>query len=108
MSIKYYADEHVSRAVIRGLRQRGMDITTVSEAGLLGASDIAHLDWAASEGRVIFTQDADFLRLHAAGHSHVGLVYAPQGASVSRIIRGLLLIHDILEPHEMMWHVEYI
>ena len=60
MSIRFYADEHVSGAVIRGLRQRGLDVTTVSEADLLGASDVEHLEWAEGEGRVIFTQDTDF------------------------------------------------
>ena len=108
MSVKLYTDEHVSRAVIRGLRQRGLDITTVPEEGMLGASDREHLNWAEGEGRVIFTQDTDFLRLHAAGHPHAGLAYAPQGTSVSRIIRGLLLIHEALEAHEMVGHVEYI
>ena len=86
MSIRFYADEHVSRAVIRGLRQRGLNVTTVSEADLLGASDVEHLEWAESEGRVIFTQDTDFLRLHDAGYSHAGIAYAPQGTSVSRVI----------------------
>ena len=108
MSIRFYVDEHVSGAVIRGLRQRGLDVTTVSEADLLGASDVEHLEWAGGEGRVIFTQDTDFLRLHAAGYSHAGIAYAPQGTPVSRIIRGLLLIHEVLESHEMMGHVEFV
>ena len=108
MSIRFYADEHVSGAVIRGLRQRGLDVTTVSEADLLGASDVEHLEWAEGEGRVIFTQDTDFLRLHAAGHSHAGIAYAPQGTPVSRIIRGLLLIYEVLESHEMTGQVEFV
>lgn len=75
---------------------------------MLGASDIEHLKKAEIEGRVIFTQDTDFLRLHAAGYSHAGLVYAPQGTPVARIIRGLLLIHEALKPCEMIGHIEYI
>ena len=108
MSVKFYTDEHVPRAVIRGLRQRGLDVATVPEEGMLGASDREHLRWANDEGRVIFTQDTDFLRLHAAGHIHAGIAYAPQGASVSRIIRGLLLIYEVLEASAMVGHVEYI
>lgn len=106
--IKYYADEHVARAVIRGLRQRGVDVLSVSEAGLLGASDEAHLECAAADGRVLFTQDDDFLRLHARGTDHAGIAYARQGTSIGKIVRGLMLIHDILEPDEMRGHVEYL
>jgi len=34
--IRYFADEHVPTAVSNGLRKRGIDILTVSEAGLRG------------------------------------------------------------------------
>lgn len=37
--VSFYADEHVSRAVIQGLRHRGIDVLTVPEAGLMGAGD---------------------------------------------------------------------
>ncbi|MEW6419266.1 MAG: DUF5615 family PIN-like protein [Nitrospirota bacterium] len=41
--IKFYTDEHVAKAVIKGLRQRGVDVLTVSEAGMRGASDKEHI-----------------------------------------------------------------
>ncbi len=41
--IRFYTDEHVARAVVRSLRQRGVDVLTVPEADLLGASDEEHL-----------------------------------------------------------------
>lgn len=65
--IRFSLDEHVPRAVVQGLRERGVDIKTVGEAGLLSAPDTAHLQRARAEQRVIFTPDSDFLRLHAAG-----------------------------------------
>ena len=71
--VRFYTDEHVGRAVVRGLRQRGADILTVSEAGMLGASDEEHLERARVEGRVLFTQDDDFLRLHASEIDHAGI-----------------------------------
>jgi hypothetical protein len=58
--IKFYVDEHVSRAVVRGLRQRGADVLRVPEA--------------------------DFLRHHAAGVPHAGIVYAPPGTSIGVIL----------------------
>jgi len=106
--IRFYTDEHVHRAVIRGLRQRGVDVLTVSEAGLLGAPDAEHLHRAQQEGRVIFTQDDDFLRLAAAGANHPGIVYAPQRTPVGLIVQGLMLIFQVLEPVEMQRHVEYL
>ena len=107
-SINFYTDEHVARAVVRGLRQRGVDVLTVLEAGLIGASDEEQLEYANAEGRVIFTQDDDFLRLHAAGVDHAGIVYARQHTSISDIIFGLMLIYQVLEPEEMIGHVEFL
>jgi predicted nuclease of predicted toxin-antitoxin system len=87
--VRFYVDEHVAKAVSRGLRQRGVDVMRVTDAGLLTASDSEHLKRALAEGRVIFTQDDDYLRLHATGVEHAGIAYAPQGMSIGEIIRGL-------------------
>lgn len=35
--IRFSLDKHVPRAVVQGLRERGVDIKTVTEAGLLSA-----------------------------------------------------------------------
>ncbi|MGH2614505.1 MAG: DUF5615 family PIN-like protein, partial [Thermomicrobiales bacterium] len=97
-AIKFSMDEHVLRAVSEGLRRRGVDVLRAQEAGLLEADDERHLATALSEGHVIFTQDADFLRLHATGRPHGGIVYASQQTPIGTIIRGLMLIHDVLTP----------
>jgi hypothetical protein len=101
-------DEHVPRAVSEGVRRRGVDVLRAQEAGLLEADDERHLALALGEGRVIFTQDADFLRLHTAGRTHAGIVYAPQQTPIGTIVRGLMLIHDVLSPDDMIGHVEFI
>ena len=106
--VRFYTDEHVAGAVVHGLRQRGVDVLTVPDARLLSATDEEHLAQARTEGRVLFTQDPDFLRLHAARAAHAGIVYAPQGTSIGDIIRGLMLIHQVLEPEDMKDHVEYL
>jgi predicted nuclease of predicted toxin-antitoxin system len=106
--LKFYTDEHVSKAVARGLLQRGVDVLTVSEAGMLSASDEEHLAYAREKIRVMFTQDDDFLRLHAAGVQHTGIVYAHQGTSVGKIIQGLMLIYHVLETDDMENHIEYL
>jgi hypothetical protein len=45
---------------------------------LIGASDKEHLDFAASSGRVMGTQDDDFLRLPTEGIAHAGIAYCRQ------------------------------
>lgn len=106
--IKFYMDEHVPKAVTAGLRLREVDVLTTQEAGLLAASDEEHLAWATDEGRVLFTQDADFLRLHAEGASHAGIAYAHQQTPIGYIVRGLMLIYQVLEPKDMQNHVEFL
>ena len=86
--VRFYTDEHVANAVVHGLRQHGVDVLTVPDAGLLSATDEEHLVRARTEGRVLFTHDPDFLRLHAASVAHAGIVYAPQGTPIGNIIRG--------------------
>ena len=108
-SIAFYMDEHVPKAVVEGLRRRGVDVLTVPEADMMGASDENHLAFARQEQRVVFTQDEDFLRLHAAGAAHAGLVYThQQGASIGEIIYGLMLVYEIYDATEMTGHLEYI
>ena len=106
--IKFYMDEHVAKSVTEGLRRRGVDVVTVQELGLHAADDRRHLERAVQEGRVVVTQDTDFLRLHAAGVSHRGIVYAPQQTPVPQMLRGLMLIHDVLSSEDMIRHVEFL
>ena len=106
--IRFYLDEHVARAVALGLRRRGIDVLTIQEAGLASESDLNHLAFAAAQGRVIYTQDDDFLRLHAEGVSHAGLVYAHRRMPVGDVIRGLTLVSNVLAPDEIRNHVEFL
>lgn len=106
--IKFYLDAHVPTAVANGLRQRGVDVLTVAEAEMLGADDETHLRLATSQGRVMFTQDADFLRLHATNIPHTGLAYAAQPMSIGDIVRGLMLIYDLLDPTDIENRVEFL
>ena len=106
--ISFYTDEHVPGAVVKGLRLRGVDVLTCQEASMLGADDEEHLAFAASKSRVLFTQDTDFIRLHAAGISHTGIAYVPQQTSISKIINSLLLVWEVLEPEEMIDSIEYL
>ena len=107
--IRFHLDQHVSSAVARGLRLRGIDVTTTADAGLQDASDPEHVAFALAEDRVLFTQDQDFLRLHSSGVQHAGIVFSQQGSrSVGEIITHLELMHNCLEPEDMHGEVEYL
>jgi len=106
--IRFFADEHVAPAVVAGLRRRDVQIQTVQETGLLGATDKALLDYALENNLVIFTQDVDFLRLHAEGIDHSGIVYASQHTPVGVLVRGLMLIYQVLDGGEMKSHIEFL
>ena len=105
---RFYTDEHISKAVVAALRTSGVDVLTVPEAGTLGASDEEQLQRATGDGRVLVTQDRDFLRLAASGMHHAGIAYASQNRTVGELVRGLLLIHDVLSTDEMNDHVEHL
>ena len=105
--IRYYTDENVSRAIIHGLRQRGVDVLSVPEADMLSASDEKQLAFAVEQKRVIFTYDDDFLKL-AAGLEHAGIVYGSQQLATGNIIRGLMLIYDVLGAEDMKNQVEFL
>ena len=107
-TIKFYMDEHVAKAVVNGLLQRGVDVLSAVDAGLLGTPDEEHSTRARSESCVLFTQDDDFLRLHAADIEHSGIVYTPQGTSIGDIIRGLMLVYQVLDAEDMLQNVEFL
>ena len=98
-TIGIHLDENCSHAIAAGLRRRGIDVTTSSEVGLLGAIDEDQLAYCQAEGRVIFSYDDDLLRLAAAGVVHAGIAYCQQRKRrIGDIVRGLVLIWERLDP----------
>jgi hypothetical protein len=108
-TIRFHLDENCDPAIAAGLRRHGIDVTTSLDAGLLHAPDERHAAFALAQERVVFTQDQDFLRLHAAGVPHAGIAYCRQRSrTIGEIIDGLLLIWQVYEPEEMSSRVEFL
>jgi len=62
--MKYYLDEDLSPRVAVILRKSGVDAESAHEAGMLQASDLEQLDYAASQQRCMVTRNRnDFIRL---------------------------------------------
>ena len=106
MSLPLYMDHHVRSAVTKGLRRRGIDVLTAFEDAHADAPDEELLARATQLGRVVFTQDDDFLALadqwQSAGRRFAGVVYAHQlRATVGQIVTDLQLILEASTPAEL-------
>jgi|SRR5262245_36190109 len=108
-TIRFHLDEHVAHAVADGLRRLGIDVTTTTDAGLLGLDDAAHVSFAWAQQRIIFTEDDDFLVLASQGMTHAGLAYCRQNTrSIGHIVRALELVWEVYEPSEMVGRIEFL
>ncbi len=107
--IKFHLDESVSNAIANGLRNRGIDVTTSADSGLIGASDKEQLAFALSQQRVIFTFDDDFLSLASTGIEHSGIIYTrQQRQSIGNIISNLVLVWECLDSEYMYGRIEFL
>jgi hypothetical protein len=94
---RLYSNENFPLPVVELLRACGHDVATIQERGRAGeaVSDPEVLRLAASEGRAVPTPNRrDFLRLHAVGSSHAGIVvctvdpdFAGQAARIDAALR---------------------
>ncbi|WP_165228004.1 DUF5615 family PIN-like protein [Aquisphaera insulae] len=108
-TIRFHLDENCTKAIAAGLRRHGVEVSTTPEAGLLGAVDDDQVAFALSQGRVIFTQDRDFLKIHATGTHHPGIAYCEKDTrSLGEIISSLVLVWEIYEPEELADRIEYL
>lgn len=56
MLIRLYLDEDaMDRDLAEGLRQRGVDLLTALDAGMIARSDTEHLEFAALENRALYS-----------------------------------------------------
>jgi Domain of unknown function (DUF5615) len=106
MPLPIYMDVHVPIAITEGLRRRAIDVLTCQEDGTTEEDDEPLLARATESGRLLFTQDEDFLRIAAqwqrSGKPFLGILYAhQQGASLGRLVEDLELIATCAEPDEL-------
>jgi predicted nuclease of predicted toxin-antitoxin system len=107
--MKFHLDENVDHSIATALRRRGIDVSTTSEANLVGASDDDQLAFVVAEERVIVTHDRDFLRLASMTSDHAGIVYCPKSSrSIGDIVRYLTLMQECLGTNEMDGQIEYL
>lgn len=113
MSLGLYMDHHVPAAITRGLRSRGVDILTTDEDGTAEWDDKSLLERATDLGRIVVTQDDDFLVIghewQNSGREFAGIVYAHQlRVTIGQAINDLELIAEVMMADEMMNRIEFL
>ena len=110
-----YVDEDAEeRAVVEGLRRRSIDVLTVLDVQMTHASDEEQLEFAACQGRSIYTLNVDdFCRLHRTfmveGRVHAGIIVIPrQRYSIGEKIQRLVGLVESLSAEQMQNRLEFL
>lgn len=113
--VRLYVDEDAGEnAVVQGLRARGLDVLTTTEANRRGATDRDQLAFAIRQERTIYTFNVgDFARLHREhllqGIDHTGIIVLPdQRCSVGEKIRRVASFLSRVTAEEMINRMEYL
>jgi len=113
VTLRFYMDVHVPLAITIELRLRGVDVLTAQEDGAGEFKDPGLLDRASALGRVLVTQDSDFLREAARRHDEsipfAGIIYIPQlDITIGRSVADLELCAKGCNAEEWINRVEYL
>ena len=85
------SDENIGPSVVAGLRARGCDLRTAGEEQLIGRPDVAVLERATSQGRVVITHDLAFGRSAIrTGTPFVGIIYLRPGHISAAFVLGVI------------------
>jgi hypothetical protein len=105
--LRFHLDENVNPAIAAGLRQRGIDVTTTQETGLLQAADDDQLAFATRQQRVLVTHDRDFLR--PGFEPHAGIAFCARDKyAIGGLIRALLTLWSSVTAEEMVNRVVFL
>jgi hypothetical protein len=79
----YIDEDAMEDTLVRGLAARNIDAVTVMQARTRAHMDVVQLEYAASQGRTLFSYNVgDYRRLHSefieAGKHHAGIVVTQQ------------------------------
>lgn len=113
MSVSFYMDVHVRRAVTEGLRLRSVDVLTAQEDGTTLLEDSELLNRATTLGRVLFTQDKDFLsegiERQQNNHFFAGIVFAHQlDVTIGQCVSDLEIVSKAGEPEDLENRILYL
>jgi hypothetical protein len=108
--IRFLWDENASYDALRALRRSdtGVDVVSVQEAGLAGASDEQVIEFALAEARVVVTGDrrtlvAEVLRRIDQGVAAPGVVVVDSHRlTAGRVATDIVLIAETAVPSDLL------
>ena len=110
----YFDEDCMDHDLVQAMRIRGMDVTTALEQGMIEQPDEVHLNFATSQGRVLYSFNVgDFYQLHTrylqTSRVHSGIIVAPQQRyTVGQQLRCLLKITATLSAQAMQNRLEFL
>ncbi len=113
--LKLAADENFNNDVVRGLLRRrpDLDIVRVQDTEVAGGDDVAVLEWAAQNKRVLLTHDVSTMTAHAYervrdGKSMPGVFEVGRNVPIGAAIEDLLLLAECSLDDEWEGQVRYL
>lgn len=113
--LRLLADEDFKRAIVRGVLRAhpGIDLVRVQDVGLRTQKDVRVLDWAATEGRVLLTHDAQTMPAEAydrvlRGLPMPGVFIVEQEEAIGQIIEDVILLAECSFEGEWEGQVNYL
>ena len=99
MTLRFYFDEHIRRAVARGLMERGFEAVMAVDVDMVGKDDdTEHLPYATAHSMVMVTFDRPFAGRTMSNFDHAGLICLSENIrdDIGAISRALV---DFAEQH---------
>lgn len=99
--IRLAVDENFDNDIVRGILRRkpDIDIVRIQDAGLRGKDDPSILEWAAQEGRVLFTNDVHTMTDFAYervrnGLPMPGVFEVSRDVPIGQVIEDMILVAE--------------
>lgn len=107
--IRLYFDENMPEAVAIQLASQGIDVLTTQKAERCGSGDREQLRFASSAGRVICSQDKDFLELAKSDPAHCGIAFIGfKSREMGAMVKRLRDLHSNESPESMENRLVYL
>lgn len=115
-TLRLLLDEDFNNDILRGLlrRKSDIDIMRVQDIDeIAGAADPMVLEWAAQEGRVLFTHDVNTMTAYAierieTGQPMPGIFAVGQDMPIGPVIEDMLTLSECSEPGEWEGLILYL
>lgn len=113
MSLPFYMDVHVPKAITVRLKLKGIDVLTAQDDGRSLLDDASLLKRATELNRILFSQDSDFIVEAAKWQRNdwffKGIVYGHQmRGSISQYVEDLWLIAEVLNAKDLHNQLIYL